>query len=79
MECEIKYFGLIGEKLEISSERININDLTVDGLKVKEVFIKRYPILKDMTFQIAVNGKIKDELTEEQFISIALLPPFAGG
>jgi molybdopterin converting factor small subunit len=79
MECEIKYFGLIGEKLEISSERININDLTVDGLKLKEVFIKRYPILKDMTFQIAINGKIKDELTEEQNISIALLPPFAGG
>lgn len=79
MECEIKYFGLIGEKLEISSERININDLTVDGLKLKEVFIKRYPILKDMTFQIAINGKIKDELTEEQCISIALLPPFAGG
>jgi hypothetical protein len=79
MECEIKYFGLIGEKLEISSERININDLTVDGLKLKEVFIKRYPILKDMTFQIAINGKIKDELIEEQYISIALLPPFAGG
>ena len=69
----------LGEKLEISSERININDLTVDGLKLKEVFIKRYPILKDMTFQIAINGKIKDELTEEQNISIALLPPFAGG
>lgn len=79
MECEIKYFGLIAERLGISSERMDMKDLIVEGSKLKDVFVKRYPILKEMTFQIAINGKIKDELTEEEYITIALLPPFAGG
>lgn len=79
MECEIKYFGLIAERLGISNERMDIKDLIIEGSKLKDVFVKRYPILKEMTFQIAINGKIKDELTEEEYITIALLPPFAGG
>lgn len=79
MECEVNYFGMISEKLNKTSERITINELSKDGLNLKDVFIQKYPVLKNMTFQIAINGKLSIELPKDQPISIALLPPFAGG
>lgn len=79
MKCEVKYFGMISEKLGLTTEIIEIENVLADSNDLQKSFIQRFPELENMTFQIAVNGKIANELVEEEVKTIALLPPFAGG
>ena len=79
MECDVKYFGMIGEKLKLSSERIVISQTLVHTKDLQKSFTERFPELKEMTFKIAVNGIITNELPDTAIHVIALLPPFAGG
>ncbi|HRG59483.1 MAG TPA: MoaD/ThiS family protein [Bacteroidia bacterium] len=73
----VKAFGLLSEKLNASEITMEItNDINefVDELN------KKYPQLKELQFNIAVNKKIVQhnvalKVTDE----IALLPPFSGG
>lgn len=75
----MKYFGMISEKLNLTSERMDAHSDLCDHKDLKKSFVQRYPKLENMTFKIAVNGKISNELSEFDVQTIALLPPFAGG
>lgn len=79
MKCEVKYFGMISEKLGLTTEIIEIENVLADSNDLQKSFIQRFPELENMTFQIAVNGKIANKLVEGEVKTIALLPPFAGG
>lgn len=78
MKCEVKYFGMISEKMRLTTEMIETDVVLVDSKDLQKSFVQRFPELENMTFQIAVNGKIANELVGE-VKTIALLPPFAGG
>lgn len=79
MECEVRYYGMLGEKLGISGEKILIESdlIRPDNLEIS--FIHRFPLLKLMTFKVAVDGVITNEIKGSEVKTIALLPPFAGG
>ena len=78
--CNIKYFGMIAEKLEKESEEINISDLKAISNEVNKAILKLHPALEGMSFTVAVNEKIAERWNEqEEIYSIAVLPPFAGG
>ena len=70
---------MIGEKLKMSSERIVIEKALIHSNDLQRFFTERFPELKEMTFKIAVNGIMTNELPETAIREIALLPPFAGG
>lgn len=77
MKTTILFFGMLAEatgtdKMEV--ENLDNTDTLVDYL------VKRYPLLNNKTYRIAVNKKLitgKEALSEGD--TIALLPPFAGG
>jgi molybdopterin synthase sulfur carrier subunit len=79
LSINIKYFGMISEVTKKDKEIININEsVTVEELK--NVILQKYPKLKKLDFQIALNLTIA--VKDEKIINndeIALLPPFAGG
>jgi len=79
MKCEVKYFGMISEKLDLTTEIIDAESVLSDVKDLQKSFKLRFPKLENMTFQIAVNGHISNELSGEDVRTIALLPPFAGG
>ncbi len=75
---EVKYFGLIAEKLGRESESMRIE--LSENLELKRFFENRYSALQGMPFQVAVNQEIRDMIgADEDINEIALLPPFAGG
>lgn len=74
---KIKAFGFLAEKLnasEISLEMVNdINDFVIE-------LNNKYPQLKELQYNIAVNKKIVHQNIALQVTDeIALLPPFSGG
>ncbi len=78
MEVNVKYFGMIAERLEIDEEQLTLN--FEDKLDLKAFFGEKYPVIQSMKYKIAVNQEICDFLEySSQKIEIALLPPFAGG
>lgn len=79
MKCEVKYFGMISEKLGLTTEMIETEAVLSDVKDLQKSFMQRFPELINMTFQIAVNGHISNELSGKDIKTIALLPPFAGG
>jgi molybdopterin converting factor small subunit len=78
MKVNVKYFGMIAEKIQCQNE-----SLTLDfkgHLNMRNFFLEKYPALGQMNFQIAINQELNETLTESSdSIEIALLPPFAGG
>ena len=49
-------------------------------MNVRDLIIDSYPLLKSMTFQIAINNVIKENISSAEVGKIiAILPPFAGG
>jgi molybdopterin converting factor small subunit len=79
MENEIQFYGMIAERLGISKASILI-DFNGEDINVRNLIISRYPELKSMTFQIAINNELKENLSSEDTGKlIAILPPFAGG
>jgi molybdopterin synthase sulfur carrier subunit len=79
MITNVTYFGMIAEKIGVESEQIPIATEQVP-LDLKVFFESKYPVLKKMTYQIAVNQEIETRLdTSQTKVEIALLPPFAGG
>lgn len=79
MKVEVLYFGLIEEALGVTKESIPITTKT--GLiDFKQILLKKYPLLNELAFQIAVNKKLtSNNPILEEGAEIALLPPFAGG
>ena len=78
MSIEVKYFGMIEELVGKSSESIDIKRFLDVNSTSKDIFIQLYPQLKGVSFQIAVDKALNNEVTNESK-EIALLPPFAGG
>lgn len=78
MIANIKYFGMIAEKIGSVSESVELN--IGNSYNLRTFFEDRYPEIKGMNYKIAVNQQITDFITEENNdLEIALLPPFAGG
>lgn len=79
MLVTVKYFGLITEITQTEEEQIEIKNMNV-VFDLNVYLLKKYPKLKEVTFNIAQNQSIvtfKSKLNNGDII--ALLPPFAGG
>ena len=78
MKLEVKYFGMIAEKLCLSEESIEIN--FTEEFSLQEFFQSKYPVLTEMEYKIAIDQSFSTQLNgDENKVEIALLPPFAGG
>lgn len=79
MTTNVQYYGMIAEKIGISSEGITL-DISDKKDSLKSYFENLYPVLKSMSFKIAVNNELTDHMDPDSLgAEIALLPPFAGG
>lgn len=79
-KCKIKYYGLIAEKLGKENEEVHLSELMSFSDEVNNAIVALNPLLKGMTFTVAINDKISKNWEEKRDIrSIAVLPPFAGG
>jgi molybdopterin converting factor small subunit len=78
MTVDVKYFGMIAEKISRSEESLNIP--ISNGFNLRTFFESKYPVLKQSEYKIAVNHQFTDVVNEStEIFEIALLPPFAGG
>ena len=77
MNLNIKYFGMLTEVTQCQEEILEFNQQKISDLLT--ILLKKYPLLKDQSFQIAQNQKIVDGDAFVTETEIALLPPFAGG
>lgn len=76
---EVKYFGMIAEKLDKESESIEFV-FDQDEINLQAYFNSRYPQLQGLNYKTAVNQEIKSSIDKNSgTFEIALLPPFAGG
>ena len=77
-KVQLKSFGII-------SDRINKVDMTLSIPNKKQVNLRNYfndkwPFLKDISYTIAIDQEIREELNKNEHPNeIAILPPFAGG
>lgn len=67
---------MIAEKLETLEEILEMSNETTN---VRNYILNRYPELKNMSFSIAIDHELQDEIVNGNALEIALLPPFAGG
>ena len=79
MKCEIRFFGMIAEKLNLQNEEISLDTDISDLQDLKKSIIAKYPSLEGMTFTIAVDGVLTNAIRDKEIKTIAILPPFAGG
>lgn len=79
MICEIRFFGMIAEKLNLQNEELNLDTDMSDLQDLKKSIIAKYPLLEGMTFTIAVDGVLSNVIQNKEVKTIAILPPFAGG
>jgi len=78
MKANIKYFGMIAEKIGKTEESVDLDETSQSNLR--PYFVQKYSILNEMNYQIAVNQTLTEEIdANAEFVEIALLPPFAGG
>ena len=78
MKINVKYFGLIAERLQKEFETIPVKE--PHPINLRSYFERRYPTLKGLQYKIAVNKQLTDLINEPfEVTEIALLPPFAGG
>ncbi|MGY6648768.1 MoaD/ThiS family protein [Wenyingzhuangia sp. IMCC45574] len=79
MLVKVKYFGMILEQVKTDSELLTIEEHS--SIKdVESVILAKYPGIKNITYNIALNLSIKDTSTLlNNGDELAFLPPFAGG
>lgn len=78
MKANIKYFGIIAEKMGKLEESVDLDEKNQSDLR--SYFIQKNPFLNEIDYQIAVNQTLTEVIdTKTEFVEIALLPPFAGG
>lgn len=79
MTTTIQYFGMLAEHIGKSGETINFQTEN-DVIELNSFFESKYPVLKNLTYKIAVNQELTENTTLNEIPKeIALLPPFAGG
>ena len=76
-KCQINYYGLIAEKMSTLSQIIELE--WEQGQKAREILINKFPQLENLPFQVALDTKIETDMIDDNFVTISLLPPFAGG
>lgn len=79
MLVTVKYFGMIAEQTNSPQEIIDLEKIvSIQDLEL--VILSKYPVLKNSTYNIALNQKIayKENLLTNGD-ELAFLPPFAGG
>lgn len=78
MKVKVHYLGMLVDQTGKHEETITLSD---DKLSSLDVALKtKYPILKEVPYNIVVNHDIvSDQLELQPTDEIALLPPFAGG
>ncbi len=79
MKCEVRFFGMIAEKLNLQNEELDLDTDIFDLNDLKKSIKLKYPALEGMTFTIAVDGVISNSIRDKEVKTIAILPPFAGG
>ena len=78
MKANIKYFGMIAEKIGKSEESVDLDEKNQSDLR--NYSVEEYPFLNEIDYQIAVNQTLTEVIDPKtEFVEIALLPPFAGG
>jgi molybdopterin synthase sulfur carrier subunit len=76
MKADVKYYGMIAEKLNRTNEKVEL----VKGMNLRAYFENKYPELTSLEYKLAINQEIKETIDEDiNEVEIALLPPFAGG
>lgn len=79
LSVNIKYFGMTGEAAKKDNEVIKLNE-SASVEEIKNLILHKYPRLKKIDFQIALNLSIASgSETVNDNDELALLPPFAGG
>ena len=79
MIVNARYYGMISEKFGRTSEEIVFESSKLE-INLSEYFENKYPVLKDMSYKIAVDQEFTNILpTDGNNHEIAILPPFAGG
>jgi molybdopterin converting factor small subunit len=79
MENEVEFYGMIAEKIGVSKSSILL-DIHEEDLNLRDTIMSVFPELTTMTFQIAVNNELRENLSKDDLgKTIAILPPFAGG
>ena len=78
MKANIKYFGMIAEKVGKTEETVDLNEKNQSD--IRSYIIGKYSVLEDMNYSIAVNQVLIEDIDKNaETVEIALLPPFAGG
>ena len=78
MKVSVKYFGVTAEKLGLEYEEFEI--VVETSCLAREILEKRHPGLKQSTYAVSIDRKMRDVLKEsDEIVEIAVLPPFAGG
>ena len=77
-EIQLKYFGMVAERMGVDSESIQTQAENVEAL-VKELENRQW-LLAQLPYQVAVNQELKPTtMLLNDGDEVALLPPFAGG
>ena len=79
MNCEVRFFGMIAEKLNLQNEELNLDTDIFDLNDLKKSIKLKYPALEGMTFTTAVDGVLTNSINAKEVKISAILPPFAGG
>ena len=79
MIIEIRFFGMIAEKLNLHNEELNLGKDIIDLQDLKKSLKAKYPALEGLTFTTAVDGVLSNAISDKKVKTIAILPPFAGG
>lgn len=75
----VRFFGLIAEKIGTTVTEIEIPEQK-EPLNLRTFLNNHFPILEKLSYKIALDLELKDELNPGQAPKqIAILPPFAGG
>ncbi len=78
IEVEIKYFGMVAERMGLDEERISTTAENVASLK--QELQSRQWLLAELPIRFAVNHEMcQDSHKLKHGDEVALLPPFAGG
>jgi len=79
MKIEVKYFGLLAEAVNKSTEELEL-EANSTVLELQNLVKERYPELQNKSFKVAVNQDlVEGEVVLSEQDEVALLPPFAGG
>jgi molybdopterin synthase sulfur carrier subunit len=76
---KINLYGMLAEAA--ATTKLEINDFRGKSIRdLRKVVEEKHPQLKNLTYKIAVNKKIVNEIeTLNKTDEVAFLPPFAGG